>query len=126
MQNKESRELVLTYFQNQSNCELPYCIEVASNREGAHVMVVGGTHGNEPAGVKAMVAFHQQVHNGDFILERGKVSLVLGNPRAYEQDQRYIDRDLNRSFNQPDSTTIEGRRAGDIIQYLEQNSGMAA
>jgi succinylglutamate desuccinylase len=90
------------------------------------VVVVGATHGNEPAGVKAMVAFHQQVHNGELQLQSGNVSLLLGNPRAYEQDQRYIDRDLNRSFNQPDSTTIEGRRAAEIIQYLEQNAGIAA
>ena len=90
------------------------------------MVVVGATHGNEPAGVKAMVAFHQKVQQGDVPLESGKVSLLLGNPQAYEQDQRYVDWDLNRSFNKPDSTTIEGRRAYDIIQYLEQHKEIAA
>ncbi|MGD8271592.1 MAG: succinylglutamate desuccinylase/aspartoacylase family protein [Desulfobacterales bacterium] len=126
MQNEESREVYLTYFQKQSNCELPYCIEVASNREGAHVMVVGGTHGNEPAGVKAMVDFHQQLQNGEIQLEGGKVSLLLGNPQGYQKDQRYIQWDLNRCFDTPDNTTIEGRRAIDIIQYLERNNDTAA
>jgi succinylglutamate desuccinylase len=126
MQNEESREVYLTYFQKQSNCELPNCIEVASNREGAHVMVVGGTHGNEPAGVKAMVAFHRQLQNGKAQLQSGKVSLLLGNPQAFQKDQRYIDCDLNRSFDAPHPTTIEGRRAIDIIQYLDQKSDISA
>jgi len=116
----------LAYFRKQTNCQLPYCIEMASNREGAHVVVVGGTHGNEPAGVKAMVAFHRQVQNGDLKLQNGKVSLLLGNPPAFQKDRRYVDWDLNRSFHEPDSTTIEGRRAADIIQYLEKHNHIAA
>jgi hypothetical protein len=126
MNTQASRKEDLAYFQTHNNCRLPFCIEVASNRTGAHVVVVGATHGNEPAGVKAMVAFHQQVKNGDLKLESGNVSLLLGNPQAFEKDQRYVDRDLNRSFKEPDSTAIEGRRACNIIQYLEQNRGIAA
>ncbi|MCK5417782.1 MAG: succinylglutamate desuccinylase/aspartoacylase family protein [Desulfobacterales bacterium] len=74
---------MLDYFREHSNCELPYCIEVAADREGEHVVVTGGTHGNEPAGVKAMVAFHRGLANGDIKLHAGKVSLLLGNPAAY-------------------------------------------
>ena len=73
----------LDYFREHSNCELPYCIEVAADREGEHVVAVGGTHGNEPAGVKAMVEFHRGLANGDIKLHAGKVSLLLGNPEAY-------------------------------------------
>ena len=126
MQTEESREEYLAHFQKYNNCRLPFCIEVFSDKEGVHVVVVGATHGNEPAGVKAMVAFHQQLQNGDLKLESGKVSLLLGNPHGFQQDQRYVDRDLNRSFSELDGTTIEGRRAHDIIQYLEQTSGIAA
>ena len=126
MQSDESRKAYLAYFQKHNNCRLPCCIEVTSDTEGAHVVVVGATHGNEPAGVKAMVAFHRQVQNGELQLESGKVSLLLGNPQAFRKDQRYVDRDLNRSFDAPDSTTIEGRRAAEIIQYLDRNNEMAA
>ena len=126
MKTGESREKILAYFKKKSNCELPYCIEVASDTVGAHVVVVGATHGNEPAGVKAMMAFHRQVQNGEVQLESGKVSLLLGNPQAYEQNQRYIDWDLNRSFSEPDSTNIEGRRAADIIAYLDQDNQISA
>jgi succinylglutamate desuccinylase len=124
--SEELRKECLSYFQQQNNCELPYCIEVVSDKEGAHVVVVGGTHGNEPAGVKAMVAFHRQLQNGENQLESGKVSLLLGNPQAYQKDQRYIDWDLNRSFDAPNRTTVEGRRAGDILNYLDRNRSVAA
>ena len=126
MQTEESREEILKYFQKQSSCELPYCIEVLADKEGQHVVVVGGTHGNEPAGVKAIVAFHRQLKNGEIQLDSGKVSLLLGNPRAYQKDRRYIERDFNRSFDSPGGTTLEGRRAGEIIKYLELNNDIAA
>lgn len=126
MNTGASRKDYLAYFQKHSNCNLPFCIEVAAGREGAHVMVVGGTHGNEPAGVKAMVAFHRQLQNGELHLESGKVSLLLGNPKAFQKDQRYIDWDLNRSFDTPDPTAYEGRRANEIIKYLDQNHDIAA
>ena len=126
MENEKSREDILKYFRTYGNCKLPYCIEVVAHKEGQHVVIVGGTHGNEPAGVQAMVAFHRQLKNGEIKLARGKVSLLLGNPRAYQKDQRYIDRDLNRSFDDPDSITLEGRRASEIIYYLEQNNDTVA
>jgi succinylglutamate desuccinylase len=122
MNTEESREEIVAYFNKQSNCELPFCIRVAAGREGKHVVIVGGTHGNEPAGVRAMVAFHRRLNNGEIKLDRGKVSLLLGNPHAYQKDQRYIDRDLNRSFDDPDGTKLEGRRAGEIIKYFDQNN----
>jgi succinylglutamate desuccinylase len=124
--NEESREEIINYFRKQSNCELPYCIEVAADRAGEHVVVAGGTHGNEPAGVRAMVAFHRRLKDSDIKLSSGKVSLLMGNPQAYLKDQRCLDRDLNRSFGNPDDATLEGRRANEIIAYLDRNHDIAA
>ncbi len=126
MNTNESKEEILAYFKKKNNCKLPYCIEVTAEKKGAHVIVVGATHGNEPGGVNAMVAFHRQVQNGEIKLQSGKVSLLLGNPHAFEHDRRYIDWDLNRSFSETDSTTIEGRRAAEIIAYLDQNNRISA
>ena len=126
MRTEESREEILAYFRKHSNCELPGCIEVAAAGEGEHVVVVGGTHGNEPAGVNAMVGFHRQLKDGEVKLNSGKVSLLLGNPQAYRNDLRYVDRDLNRSFCNLDKATLEGQRAGEIIAYLDRNNDIAA
>jgi succinylglutamate desuccinylase len=99
---------------------------VAAERAGEHVVVVGGTHGNEPAGVRAMVAFHRGLKDSEIKLDSGKVSLLMGNPQAYLKDQRYLDTDLNRSFGNPDDATLEGRRAGEIIAYLTRKNDVAA
>jgi succinylglutamate desuccinylase len=122
----ESRETYLDYFSKHSSGDLSHCIEVAVDRQGPHVVVVGGTHGNEPAGVGAMVALYRQLQTGDIQLTRGKVSLLLGNPQAYDKDRRYLDRDLNRAFEDPETTTLEGRRAGDILEYLDGNTTISA
>jgi succinylglutamate desuccinylase len=121
MKTEESREKILDYFREHSNCEIPYCIQVMANREGAHVVIVGGTHGNEPAGVKAMVAFHRRLIKDGIKLHSGKVSLLMGNPQAYRKDRRYVDRDLNRIFGDPDDTTVEGRRALEIKNFFTEN-----
>ena len=126
MQTEESREEILAYFKKQGNCELPYCIEVAADKAGDHVVIVGGTHGNEPAGVNAMVGFHRRLKDGEIKLNSGKVSLLLGNPQAYRNDRRYVDRDLNRSFCDPDDAALEGRRAGEILAHLDRNNDIVA
>jgi len=126
MKAKKSREEILEYFKKHGNCDLPYCIEVAADTEGEHVVVVGGTHGNEPAGVRAMVAFHRRLKDGEIKLNSGKVSLLMGNPQAYRKNRRYVDRDLNRSFGDPDDAALEGRRAGEIKNYLDRNTDIAA
>ena len=119
MNAEEPRKETLKYFQKQSNCELTHCIEVAADRDGEHVVFVGGAHGNEPAGVEAMVAFHRRLQSAEIKLVRGKVSLLLGNPEAYQKNRRYVDRDLNRSFGDIDGLSLEGRRDSEIRQYLD-------
>ncbi len=73
-------------------------MHVSSPNPGAHVVIVGGTHGNEPGGVKAIVELHRAFRYGTVRLNQGKISFLLGNPKAYEKNVRYIDSDLNRVF----------------------------
>lgn len=108
----------LQYFQRHGNTALAHCIQCSALQAGAHVVIVGGTHGNEPAGVAAMIEFHRRLVDGQLTLKSGTVSLLLGNPQAYAQNVRYIERDLNRSFANPDDATAEGRRARAIGRFL--------
>ena len=69
------------------------------NDQGQHqgrVMVVGGTHGNERNGLWLIDQWRQQPNQ----LDRHGLGLewVIGNPLAAQQNRRYLDRDLNRSF----------------------------
>lgn len=66
----------------------------------SHVVIVGGTHGNESTGVYLSKKFNQ---HPDLIRRSSFLTHVfLGNPKAVAAGVRYIDRDLNRSFGQDD------------------------
>jgi len=62
-----------------------------------HVLVSGGTHGNEYTG--AFLVRHWLSDQGG--LERSNFSthVLLSNPEAFKICCRYVERDLNRSFN---------------------------
>jgi len=62
---------------------------------GPLCFITGGMHGNEPAGIEAVVAVlaHLREHQ---VPMRGRVVAVTGNLRALSRKQRYIESDLNR------------------------------
>ena len=63
---------------------------------GLQVLLVAGTHGNE---INASWLMDQWDQNSDLLNTKGvKVVRVIGNPAARRLCQRYLDRDLNRSF----------------------------
>ena len=64
---------------------------------GFKVLLVAGTHGNE---VNAPWLFDQWMECPDLIKTHNiEFCSVIGNPKAREVGRRYLDRDLNRSFN---------------------------
>ncbi len=84
------------------------------------VAIVGGTHGNELTGVhlvKKFERFPQLLHRESF-----ECVTLLANPQAVVANRRYIDRDLNRSFDNADlanlATGYEARRAQEIVLEL--------
>ncbi len=71
------------------------------------IIFVAGLHGNEVASVKA--------------LAENNIDFILGNPRAYEQNVRFTEKDLNASFGlQNDS--YESRRAVEILGEINQDA----
>ncbi|WP_267639627.1 succinylglutamate desuccinylase/aspartoacylase domain-containing protein [Haloarchaeobius amylolyticus] len=73
-----------------------------TDEEEPSLAVVGGIHGDEPAGVRAI----RQVLEEPPDLQR-PVKLVLANPPATAAHRRYLDTDMNRSF--PGSTDADAR-----------------
>jgi succinylglutamate desuccinylase len=70
--------------------------------EGPLLIVFGAMHGNEPAGVKALKMVQKMldvepITNPEFHF-KGRLVGLIGNLKAYQQNQRYIDRDLNRCW----------------------------
>ena len=84
---------------------------------GSDVLVVGGTHGNE---LNAAWLIDQWRLQPDLLEACGlKLALEIGNPEARRAGRRYIDRDLNRSFqpqllDQP-GDGLEPQRARELL-----------
>lgn len=95
---------------------------------GPLVVAIGGIHGNEPAGVRALERLVEMLENeprlnpgfnfkGDFLALRG-------NLKALSQGKRYIDVDLNRIWRplapQPDQfTTSEDHELHELLATIE-------
>jgi succinylglutamate desuccinylase len=75
---------------------------------GPTVVVVGGMHGNEPAGVRAAERFLSELERARGVL-RGTVLALTGNRRGLEHGVRFVRRDLNRDWN--DATVAQLRDA---------------
>lgn len=68
--------------------------------EGPLLVVFGGMHGNEPAGVQAIDLISKMLEvepitNPDFTY-RGHFIGLIGNCKAFKRNKRFIKRDLNR------------------------------
>ncbi|NVB41588.1 succinylglutamate desuccinylase/aspartoacylase family protein [Pseudenhygromyxa sp. WMMC2535] len=64
---------------------------------GPTMVVVGGVHGNEPAGVHAIKRVLRELSRGR-IPVRGQLLGLAGNVRALARGQRFMSRDLNRRW----------------------------
>ena len=114
-----------TQLKHENQSVMPDAHLIASIRgslPGPTLIVVGGIHGNEPAGVLAAERVRVRMQRRKAVLQ-GEVVLIRGNTRALEQRVRYIDADLNRQW------TIENARAAgsetqdtpDVSELREQS-----
>lgn len=98
------------------------------------LIVIGAMHGNEPAGVKAIDLMGKMLEvepitNPDFEY-KGMVLGLIGNLEAYQLGQRFVNRDLNRTWttdniemirNTPiDQLHHEKREIKDILLTIEE------
>ena len=91
---------------------------------GARVAIVGGIHGDEPAGVRIVERLAAELAPLDPSDGEGEdggvVRLILANERAIEAETRYTDADLNRAFpGDADSDEYERSLAPRLTAALE-------
>ncbi len=83
------------------------------------VAVVGGIHGDEPAGERIVEQLVEEVRVADERIE-GTVQLVVANERALAVGERYTEVDLNRTFpGDVESDTYETALAARLTTVLE-------
>ncbi|HLE62964.1 MAG TPA: succinylglutamate desuccinylase/aspartoacylase family protein [Pyrinomonadaceae bacterium] len=83
---------------------------------GPTLLILGGIHGNEPAGVLAAARVLRRIKERKTAL-RGEVVLLRGNTRALQRKVRYIDADLNRQW-----TVDNARQAESAKGFLREVS----
>ncbi|MEE2644249.1 MAG: succinylglutamate desuccinylase/aspartoacylase family protein [Myxococcota bacterium] len=91
-----------------------------SDEEGPHIYLSGSLHGNEPVGAQVLYALHRARTRGPLI-HRGQLTLLLGNPAAFEVSKRYLEEDLNRAFVHSPRRNSEGRRALELRGLLRRS-----
>lgn len=68
-----------------------------SFQAGTHLLILGAVHGNEKCGTKGIMRLIEEIDAGKINLISGKLTLVpICNPRAYDENKRFIERNLNR------------------------------
>jgi hypothetical protein len=88
---------------------------------GPTLIILGGIHGNEPAGVLAAERVWLRMQKRRAAL-RGEVVLLRGNTRALEQRVRYINADLNRQWTTENVRAAELERdTPEVSELLEQH-----
>lgn len=86
------------------------------------VAIVGGIHGDEPAGVQVV----NRLEELELELS-GTVRLVVANERALDAGVRYTEVDLNRQFpGDPDGEAYETRLAADVYDEIVDDDAVLA
>lgn len=89
------------------------------DRPGRTVIVVGGMHGNEPAGLQAVRTVLAELRRRGVDMA-GKLVGVAGNLQAIAADQRYLERDLNRGWTPETCVRVAKPRQGESPEDAEQ------
>jgi hypothetical protein len=76
------------------------------------ILVIGAQHGDERLGPRLQRRL--QKYGAQF----ANIDYICGNPRAYRANTRFIDTDLNRSYNPGTPLTYEEKRAQKILQFI--------
>lgn len=99
---------------------------VRGRERGPTLIVVGGIHGNEPAGIRAAERVIARLNRDDAGI-RGELLALGGNLGALRLGRRYISKDLNRQWNDDQIARVrssserdaEDREQLDLLAALE-------
>lgn len=95
-------------------------IKKDSGIKGKTLAVFCGIHGNEKAGVYAVNKILK-----DIKIKKGIVYFVFANPKAIEENKRFIDKNLNRCFfDDQNGTSYEEKRAKVLINILKLSDAL--
>lgn len=94
-----------------------------AEEEGPSVLVLGAIHGNEKCGSIAADKIIKAFESGNIKLKKGHVTFVpICNPKAYQENIRFCDVNLNRVIKQHDNPkAYEEGLANQVATLIEQH-----
>ena len=106
-------------------------VQISGVEPGPRVLILGATHGNERLGVEILQALRSDLSKTDL---RGTLTLVMGNPEAYQKNLRYLDTDLNRLASKEQNSTVraldpsqrnrEEKRILELVPFIRDSDYM--
>jgi succinylglutamate desuccinylase len=100
--------------------------QVTGDMAGPHIIVLGGVHGDEKTGIEVVKTLQDFFSNEKLKVDKGKLTLVLGNEEAIEIGKRgtTTEHNLNRMFSDehlagPVLDFYESRRAHELAPILK-------
>jgi predicted deacylase len=98
--------------------------DVHGGAAGPSVVIVGGIHGNEPAGAVAAARVATVLSSMASAL-RGRVVLLTGNRRALAAEVRFVRRDLNRGWSEANLARLRGLDARELGEEDQEQRELA-
>lgn len=100
----------------------------SQNIDGPLLVAIGAMHGNEPAGVSAIQTVFEMLEHEKKIKPafefKGTFLGLIGNLKAFEQKRRFIDKDLNRSWDYSVYQTIKDLPAEQLNAEQQEMLGI--
>ena len=90
---------------------------------GLNLLILGGVHGNETAGVKAGLKVISELQQGKIKLKNGRLTIVpVCNPEAYKKGVRSVEENLNRVMKiHQNPQSYEQRLANEICPLIKES-----
>ncbi len=93
--------------------------EFVGEESGTHLLILGGIHGNEVCGPRALSKLVDELRGGKRTLAKGRLTIVpVCNPRAHAANVRFIEENLNRVFEPSDAPKSYERRLAQSLAPL--------
>jgi succinylglutamate desuccinylase len=92
-------------------------ISPSKSEKRRRILILTAVHGNEPCGV---IAVNELLKEGFFDQLAGnvQVTIILANPRAFEQKKRFLDENLNRAMT---NENVDNRKREDGQERTDLN-----
>jgi hypothetical protein len=94
-----------------------------SGRPGPTVLVLAGIHGNEPAGIEAVVRVLARLCELA-LPERGRVVALAGNLGALARGKRFLGRDLNRGWGAASIAAMQQRLGAERLPEDDEQTAL--